>query len=336
METAISVIIPMYNAGKYIGECLESLANQTFQDFDVIIVDDCSTDNSRKVVQSFSEKFSGRMKLKKLSKNSGYAGLARNAALNMARGKYVYFLDADDLIAPDALENLYTAAENFDADVVQTEKFFAFQDELGKESSEVTSYQTSEFVTAPTLETFDLGARVKGFTQKRFLWGAGGKFVRKKFLRDNKITFPAIKSWEDFVFSFECLVAAKNYVRVPFVNYYYRLRDDSLSHEAGNGIRFMDNLIGVVKSADDFMSGRKFFEDNPQYKFMVTDFFMQERIKVFSKFFTDGEHDIGKIYNFLNKAVFSRRTQDTAALTSYLFVAANILKIYTEELEAEN
>ena len=329
----ISVIIPMYNTEKYIGECLESLANQTFQDFDVIIVDDCSTDNSREVVKSFSEKFSGRMKLKKLSKNSGCPGQPRNTALNMARGKYVYFLDADDLIAPDALENLYTAAENFDADVVQTEKFFAFME--GK-PAEVQSYQTGEFVTAPTLETFDLGERVEGFAQKRFLWGAGGKFLRLKFLRDNKIIFPAIKCWEDFVFSFECLVAARNYVRVPFVNYYYRLRDDSLSHEAGNGIRFMDNLIGVVKSADDFMSGRKFFEDNPQYKFMVTDFFMQERIKVFSKFFTDGEHDIGEIYNFLNKGVFSRRTQDTAALTSYLFVAANILKIYTEELEAEN
>ena len=323
----LSVIIPMYNAGKYIGECLESLLNQTLKDFDVIVVDDCSTDNSRKVVQSFLESFGGRLKLKKLSKNSGCPGPPRNTALNMARGKYVYFLDADDLIAPDALENLCAAAENFDADVVHTEKYFTFRD--GADNCKLTSYQTSEFVTVPTLETFDIGARVEGFTQKRFLWGAGGKFVRLKFLRDNKITFPAIKCWEDFVFSFQCLVAAKNYVRVPNVNYYYRLRDDSLSHELLDPVKFMEILIGVVKSADDFMSGRKFFEDNPQYKFMVTDFFMQERITAFSGFF--GKHDIGEIYNFL-KGIFSRRTQDTAALTAYLFVAANILKIYTEEL----
>ena len=61
---------------------------------------------------------------------------------------------------------------------------------------------------------------------------------------------------------------------------------------------------------------------------------MQDRMTAFSGFFD--KHDVGDIYNFLIKGVFSRRTQDTAALTSYLFVAANILKIYTEELEAEN
>ena len=266
----ISVIIPLYNAEKFIRQCLISVLASKFKDYEVLIVDDCSTDNSREVVKSFSEKFSGRMKLKKLSKNSGCPGQPRNTALNMARGKYVYFLDADDLIAPDALENLYTAAENFDADVVQTEKFFAFME--GK-PAEVQSYQTGTFVTEPTLETFDLGERVEGFAQKRYLWAVWSKFFRLKFLRDNKITFPAIKCWEDFVFSFECLVAARNYVRVPFVNYYYRLRDDSLSHEAGNGIRFMDNVIGVVKSADDFMSGRKFFEDNPQIQIHGAGFF---------------------------------------------------------------
>ena len=95
---SISVIIPMYNMEKYIGECLTSLANQTFQDFDVIVVDDCSTDNSRKFVQGFLETFSGRLKLKKMSKNSGYPGLPRNTALDMARGKYIYFLDSDDLL----------------------------------------------------------------------------------------------------------------------------------------------------------------------------------------------------------------------------------------------
>ena len=323
----------MYNAGKYIDECLNSLANQTFQDFDVIVVDDCSTDNSREVVQKFLETFKGRLKLKKMSKNSGYPGSPRNTALNMARGKYVYFLDSDDFIAEDALENLYAVAEKFDADVVHAEKYFAFQDGADKESSTLTSYQTGEFVTAPTLETFDIGARVEGFAQRRFIWGAGGKFVRLKFLRENKITFPAMKTWEDFIFTFECLVAAKNYIRVPFINYYYRLRNDSLSHEGADGMRFMDGVIGVVKSLDDFMNGRKFFEDNPQYKFMPIDFFVQERLSSFQNFFS--KYDAGELYNFLRKGVFARRPQqDIAALTDYLFVAVNVLKIYTEQSEA--
>jgi len=326
----------MYNTEKYIGECLTSLANQTFQDFDVIIVDDCSTDNSRKVVQSFSDNFSGRLKLKKMSKNSGYPGLPRNTALDMARGKYVYFIDSDDLLTETALEELYNVAEKFDADVVHVEKYFTFLDEAGKKSSQLISFQTGEFVTEPTLETSDIGERVEGFIQKRYLWWACNKLFRRKFLRDNKITFPAIKSWEDFVFVFKCLVAAKNYVRVPFVSYYYRIRNDSLSHEAFTGVRRMNDIIGVIKNTDDFMSGKKFFVDNPQYKYMLVDFFMQEQLDIFSRdFILKGEYTIGEIYNFLCNDIFSRRPQDTVALTSYMFVTANIFKSFLNQQEAE-
>ena len=323
----------MYNAEKYIGECLTSLANQTFQDFDVIVVDDCSTDNSRKVVQDFFGTFSGKLKLKKMSKNSGYPGLPRNTALDMARGKYVYFLDSDDLLSETALEELYNVAEKFDADVVHSEKYIVFDE---NRVAEVQSIQTGEFVIEPTLETFDTGERVESFTQKRFLWWACNKLFRRKFLRDNKIVFPAIKTFEDFVFVFECLVAAKNYVRVPFVSYYYRLRNDSLSHEAVDGVRFMDNIIGVIKSTDDFMSNRKFFIDNPQYKYMLVDFFMQERLDIYSQSFISSKYNVGEVYNFLCKEIFSRRPQDTVALTAYLFVTANILKLYTKHLEVEN
>ena len=319
---------------KYIGECLTSLANQTFQDFDVIVVDDCSTDNSRKIVQGFLETFSGRLKLKKMSKNSGYPGLPRNTALDMARGKYVYFLDSDDLLTETALEELYNVAEKFDADVVHVEKCFIFNE---NEVSEALSIQKGEFVTEPTLETFDIGERVEGFTQKRYLWWACNKLFRRKFLRDNKITFPAIKSWEDFVFLFECLVTAKNYVRVPFVSYYYRIRNDSLSHEAIDVVIFMDNIISVIKSTDDFMSSKKFFIDNPQYKYMLVDFFMQERLDIFTRdFILKGDYTIGEVYNLLCKKIFSPKSQDTVALTAYLFVATNLLKLYAKNLEVEN
>lgn len=332
---AVSVIIAMFNAEKYIGECLTSLANQTFQDFEIIVADDCSTDKSRAVVRNFSATFDDRLKVVKLSKNSGYPGLPRNFALKSARGKYVYFLDSDDLLTATALEELFNVAENFDADVVHAETSFIFDDAQGISSAGLMEFQTGELVTAPTLETSDIGERVTAFTEKRFRWQVWGKLFRRKLLSDNKITFPAIKTFEDFVFTFECLVAAQNYVRVPFVNYYYRIREDSLSHETVNGVRFMHDIIGVVKSTDDFMSGRKFFRDNPKYKYMLTDFFMQERLKVFSQKFSSGDYGVGEVYDFFSREIFSRRTQDLAALTSYLFVTANILKLYTAQQEAD-
>ena len=128
---AISVVIPMYNVEKYIGDCLDSLLNQTFQNFEVIVVDDCSTDNSRAVVESYAEKFGGRLILTKTKTNTGSAGFPRNKGIELSRGKYFFFLDADDLIITTALAELYELAEHYQADVIHSEKFIA-TDEYGK------------------------------------------------------------------------------------------------------------------------------------------------------------------------------------------------------------
>ncbi len=330
-NSAVSVIIPVYNAQDYISECLDSLVKQTFQDFEVIVVDDCSTDGSCEIVKSFGDKF----KVMTLSKNSGCPSLPRNFALAKACGKYVYFLDSDDLLSETALEELYQVAEKFNADVVHLEKCIPFLDEESKINANPISLQMGEFVTEPTLETFDIGKRVIGFTQKRFMWQVWGKLFRYQFLFDNKIKFPAISLFEDYVFAFECIVAAKNYVRAPFVSYYYRVREDSMAHKAISIPEFMENLVKVVKSMDDFMKGRKFFIDNPEYKYMLADFFLQERLDVFSKNFISGSYTIGDIYDFLYKKIFSHRPQDNIALTTYLFVAANILILHTKQQATE-
>ncbi|MBR4151501.1 MAG: glycosyltransferase family 2 protein [Selenomonadaceae bacterium] len=108
----------MYNAGKYIEECLDSLLAQTFQDFEVIVVDDCSMDNSVQIVESYKEKFYGRLQLVVLEKNSGGGSKPRNLVLKLSRGEYIFFVDSDDFIMLNALETLYTTAEEYDAEVV--------------------------------------------------------------------------------------------------------------------------------------------------------------------------------------------------------------------------
>lgn len=128
---AVSVIIPMYNAENYIAESLDSLLNQTLKNIEVIVVDDCSTDNSLNIAMRFTEKFVGRLNLMRLSGNSGCPGIPRNFALEVAHGKYVYFLDSDDFIDATALEHLYEVAEDFDADVVHVDKYFEFTDVQG-------------------------------------------------------------------------------------------------------------------------------------------------------------------------------------------------------------
>ena len=118
----ISIIIPMYNVEEYVGECLDSILVQTFKDYEVIIVDDCSTDNSCDVVESYMSKFNGKLNLIKSKKNSGGCAVPRNIGLSHANGKYIFFLDSDDLIVKTGLAELYKVAEDYQADVIQCEK----------------------------------------------------------------------------------------------------------------------------------------------------------------------------------------------------------------------
>lgn len=120
----VSVIIPMFNSAKFIPQTLESLCYQTINDFEVVVVDDGSTDNSVEVVESFSERFGGRLHVIKLPKNTGTPGLPRNVDIQFARGKYIAFLDSDDLYTKTALEELTTLAEQYQADVLNINNNF--------------------------------------------------------------------------------------------------------------------------------------------------------------------------------------------------------------------
>ena len=111
---AVSVIIPMYNAENYISDCLDSILNQTFKDFEVIVVNDCSLDNSGAIAESYLEKFGGRLKIYDNKKNLG-AGSTRNKGLTLSRGDYIFFIDSDDFITPTALEEMILLMKNYNA-----------------------------------------------------------------------------------------------------------------------------------------------------------------------------------------------------------------------------
>ena len=116
MTPQISVLIPVYNAEKYLPQCLQSLAEQTYTDFEIIAVEDGSTDGSPEVLQSFAVR-DKRLRIVR-QKNAGVAS-ARNRLLKEARGKYLAFVDADDWVKPNYLEKLYAAAETEGADIVR-------------------------------------------------------------------------------------------------------------------------------------------------------------------------------------------------------------------------
>lgn len=101
-EELVSIIMPAYNSGGFIGTTLDSVINQSYKNWEVIVVDDCSTDNTADVVQEYI-KNDNRIKYYKLEKNSG-AAVARNKAVDLASGKYMAFLDSDDVWFPEKLK----------------------------------------------------------------------------------------------------------------------------------------------------------------------------------------------------------------------------------------
>ena len=122
----ISVIIPVYNVEKYLFVCLNSVLRQTFQDFEIICVDDASTDSSLEILEYFVQKDS-RVKLLKNDLNKG-SGYSRNKALDIAEGKYIFFLDGDDWIEKETFEFLFNQCEKDDSDVIIFKSIVLYED----------------------------------------------------------------------------------------------------------------------------------------------------------------------------------------------------------------
>ena len=127
MKELVSIIVPVYNAEKFIKETIESVLSQTYEQFELILVDDISRDNSVKIIESFSDP---RVKLYSLEKNSG-AYAARNKGLEVANGRYIAFLDADDLWVKDKLQREMEFMKEKDAGFVFTGYEFADSDGKG-------------------------------------------------------------------------------------------------------------------------------------------------------------------------------------------------------------
>ncbi len=265
---AISVIMPMYNSEKYVAECLDSLLAQTLQDFEVILVNDCSTDSSRAIAESYVPKFDGRLKLLDNEKNSG-PGASRNNGLQHATGEYIYFMDSDDLILPDGLEKLYTTAKQFDVDVVHATGSYNMSED-GKE-------RTIMYIKKPSLPKGPILEQNPEWRMKNLLANGGApwrKFSRREFLIENELFFPEnVRTAEDTVWTHGLWCLAKKIIHTPLTVYLYRKSANSLTRTKIAPLQNINtricNLITVLKWIENIMSKSSFFEEKPQYRYAM-------------------------------------------------------------------
>ena len=273
---AISIIAPTYNFEKYIAEFLESILNQTLQDYELILIDDCSTDRTVEIIEKFAPSFEN-LQLIRRRENFGSGGYIRNEFIKYARGEYILNLDADDILLPDALENFFSAAEKYHADFVCTEKIFLLDE---TENNTVSLLEAIENpVEQITLEQLSIAERVDMFSKSDIFPYYWNKIVRRDFLLRNGIKFSDIPLSPDWIYTFKCTVFAEKFVRIPTIANVYRVRADSLSRDARSSNfkkgfpRYVENMVKGMDELENFMSRLDFFVDNPEMKLVVLNMF---------------------------------------------------------------
>lgn len=214
------MIVPVFNAEKYLRQCLDSLLAQTAFGFEIIAVDDGSTDNSPAILAEYAAKDS---RIKLITQTNAGAGAARNRGMEKAQGKYLVFLDADDFFEPEMLRRAYEVSVNTESDITVWH-------------SDRYHEQTGSFQRADTINTMLLpeSEPFAGTDVPRDLFGAffgwpWDKMFRADFIRENGLRFQEQRTTNDLFFVYAALAKADRIVTMEDVLTHYRITDDGLS-----------------------------------------------------------------------------------------------------------
>jgi len=228
----ISVIIPVYNTEKYLKKCLDSVINQTYQDFEIIIVNDGSTDNSDKIIKEYTCK--NPEKIKSYKKENGGLSSARNYGLSKATGEYISFIDSDDYIDHNLFNKLKGEMEK-NTDLI---KF--------KLTTVDINYKEISKIDGPVFEGKDGEEAFNLLVFKDELMEPACIYLYKKsLLVENNFKFSENKYHEDFGLTPIILLCAKTVASINFFGYFYV--------QSNNTITRNDNYQRTIKRANDLL-----------------------------------------------------------------------------------
>jgi len=345
---SISVIIPMYNTEKYIGECLDSLLAQTFKDFEVIVVDDCSTDNSAVIVESYLEKFDGRLKVLHMKKNSGGAPVPRNNGTKFSSGEYLYFMDSDDAIVSTALEELHNIVKKYDANVVHCEKYYLSPDESASTDKKFLKESTigTQFtlVNEPMFDTNSLKERIQKFLQGKILWTPWSHLIKREVILENDIEFPKLNIADDLMFTIYLYCVTEKFMFVPNTVYVWRTLKDSNSRSDWTNTqiervihRRVNDIFFGIQLLDKFTEGFELFQKEPTYKYALIDFFVERQVYHLRALYR--QFPAIKFDHFIRKEFMEIGNDPTVAtfLFDKMMVSEkNFMTFYTEQINKFN
>ena len=330
----ISVLIPTYNRKHYLEDCINSVLIQTFQDFEIIVRDDGSTDGTLEFLkQRYATEISlGKLKIKTNPKNLGESFTSKKLLLN-ASGKYLTFLHSDDIYLQHALKYLYETAEEYNADVVHTVRFL--KSPPGGVIDENTAMQVMSPERSPVdkIEVMpnDQFLRFKEFVNSSNYFGdIPYSFFRREFVFDNEVLLATRCD------PFWWLMLAEVYVKTPEIYYIYRNAPDaktntSFSSNVNNYTipKFEERLSRAIEWGaffDKHAEKIKIFKDYPEFKYLVKaryfNVIIQGSLRV-GNFYREGFVK-PEIRQSVEK-VFKKYFGENASYPIFLFHLANLL-----------
>ncbi|MHD0314255.1 glycosyltransferase [Fusobacterium varium] len=249
MEIKVSVIIPVYNTEKYLEKCLDSVLKQTLEKIEIIAINDGSKDSSKDIL----EKYSIFEKFRIINKKNEGASKTRNLGINLAKGKFIYFMDADDYIEKNMLLEMYDKAEKDNLDIV------------------VCDYYNEDFKTRKYVKNLDIKeneiisgveyARYLLQSEKKIVPSIWGKMIRRSIYINNNIRFPEnIFIGEDTVLGIKTAYFSKKVGKINKPFYHYIIHEAQGTKIIDKEKEFLDKWNGI-KEIEIFLKNKPDFED---------------------------------------------------------------------------
>ena len=319
--TAISILVPVYNVERYLNQCLNSILQQTFRDFEVICINDGSTDHSLEIIKSFIAKDKRFKLIDKI--NTGY-GHSMNQGLSQCQGKYISIIESDDYIKPDMLERLYTVAKENNLDVARCNYYI-----FSKFSKKLNNDYIRDILANKVLKPLD---HIKIFYQPPSIWV---NLYKREFIDKYKIRFleTAGASFQDTSFVFKVYALCKRFMFINEALLYYRIDNNGSS---------INNKSKAFCVCDEYQEILKFTKVHPQiydkikYHIPVLRYncyrwnFLRIDPSLRKSFLKAWQKDINKDYseNRICKIFFSKKKIINILMIRYAPYIYNMLKIF--------
>lgn len=251
----ISIIIPIYNAEKYLNECINSILNQTYNNIEILLIDDGSTDNSSSICDMYCKKYKNIITY---HLNNGGVSKARNYGIDKATGEYIIFIDSDDFIDKSMIEKLINIVNEKNVDLAICGYKYKYKNKTINSNFKHNCYMTIEQAKK---EIF-LSNSIKGYCVN--------KIFKRKILLENNIRFDEkIKICEDMLFVFKYIHHINKIYVINDELYYYRIRKSSASNDGNeNDLTVFEALKSMYKLDNKAIDYSKGFYSYLYFKYL--------------------------------------------------------------------